>query len=76
MKGKISIMDPSGHSTVEFDTDTDVAVKEAQRIVWEHQRKGAALFNVPAAGATPEQVKVFDPLVMLHVVLRPQMAGG
>jgi hypothetical protein len=55
------------------DTAATAAVREAERIVREHQERGGAAYVVTPAG--PELLKRFDPEAN-EIVLVPRVVGG
>lgn len=70
---RMRIMGRSGDTKVEWDIDSEEAVREAERIFREHTARGAYAFRV--SGKEAERVSAFDPHAQEIVVLYP-MAGG
>jgi hypothetical protein len=67
------IMGRSGDTKVDWDLDSEEAVREAERIFGEHMGRGAFAFRVQ--GNDSERIESFDPRAQEIVVLYP-MSGG
>jgi len=72
MKGTIKILDGSGHSVVEYDTETGEGVTKADGTLKSAVRNHSAVFDAK----TRQQIK--DPVVGTHeeMLVVPPMAGG
>jgi hypothetical protein len=72
MKGTIKILDGSGHSTVEYDTETGEGVKDATATLQQGTRNRSAVFDAKT------REKINNPVVGTHeeMLVIPPMAGG
>lgn len=72
MKGTIKTLDGSGHTTVEYDTETGEGVKDATATLQKGTRNRSAVFDAK----TREQIN--NPRVGTHeeMLVVPPMAGG
>ena len=73
--GKLSIMNRTGHTTVTWDTETEDAVSEAERIFNEHKAKGYAPFIVDGDGNTSGPIAKFDQDAP-EILMVPNIVGG
>jgi molybdopterin converting factor small subunit len=73
MKGTIKILDATGHTTVEYDTEADV-VGEATAILALAARRGSAVFDAKTREQVPNDEHVLSEHDELLVI--PPMAGG
>lgn len=74
MASRMRIMGRSGDTKVDWDLDSEEAVKEAERIFSGHVARGAYAFRVEG-GQTSERIESFDASAREIVVLYP-MSGG
>lgn len=75
---KLQIMDHTGHSTLEFDKASPVALAEAQAIFEKCLADGGAGFEKhepDEKGSTGTRLKAFNPEAE-EILLRPQLVGG
>lgn len=74
MRGVVKIMDSSGHTAVEFDTEVPESAEVAQEKVRRALAGGAMLFDT---SVTPgERITRFDPTEQTDVTVVPAFAGG
>jgi hypothetical protein len=74
MKKVLKVMDKTGDSSVEFDTDVqNEALSEGRKLFDSIMAKGSAVFRVN--GKESEQVRSFDELGEENVVV-PRITGG
>lgn len=74
MAGRMRIMGRSGDTKVDWDLDSEEAVREAERIFREHITRGAYAFRVTDTEDS-ERIEQFDARASEIVVLYP-MSGG
>ena len=74
MAGRMRIMGRSGDTKVDWDLDSEEAVREAERIFREHINRGAYAFRVTDTQDS-ERIEQFDARASEIVVLYP-MSGG
>lgn len=74
MPNKLSIMDHTGHSTVEFDKANVVSLQKAMRRFDELMAKGHTAAVRTGPGEL-KQVRAFDPNAE-ETVLTPPLVGG
>lgn len=74
MLNAMQVLDPSGHTTVEWDTDDEatIAAAEAQFTTLRHD--GYVAYSITEAGSE-EIANRFDPNVR-ELVMTPALAGG
>ena len=81
--GKLIILGRSGHQEFEWDAEAAeagdpeaiAAVREAERILAEAQRRGGTAFRVEAPDQPAERLETFDRTAEQILVI-PQIAGG
>lgn len=77
MVGQLVIIDRTGHTTVEYDTETGEGVEEAIRQFNEQvERYGARAFDTSKKPGEPISTKGFKPEEYSEVTVVPPMAGG
>jgi hypothetical protein len=64
----------SGTEATEVDAEASAAVREAERIFREQQRRGATAFRIEGSGP-PVQIDEFD-LQAEQIVMVPRVVGG
>lgn len=73
MKGMIKILDATGHTTVEYDTEAG-RVGEATAVLALAARRGSAVFDAKTREQVPNDEQVLSEHDELLVI--PPMAGG
>lgn len=75
MKNSMSIMDPTGHTSIEWDADDKDEI-EAARVHFDALKKKKYLaFKVDKHGDQGEQIDRFDPRLE-HIIMSPPLVGG
>ncbi|MBI4058626.1 hypothetical protein HY404_00080 [Candidatus Microgenomates bacterium] len=82
--GKLVILNGQGHAEVEWDShkaatgdpEAQAAVREAERVIEEYIKKGAAVFAVMPGTEQGERIYKFNPEEKREIVIVPQMQGG
>lgn len=75
MQGKINVLDWTGHSVIEYDTDTQETIAEAQRQFVELLTRGYVMAAFPDGPQVGVQAIAFDPTIREYVAI-PRMVGG
>ena len=75
MKHKFIVLDPTGHTTTEFDYDDPAKVEEMRKMFDQLVTKGYMPVAGKADSKEKEQVKTFDPQVEETIFLVP-ISGG
>lgn len=75
MKSNMDILDPTGHSSIEWDADNEDEVVAAQAHFDTLRKKKYLAFKVDKDGDPGEQISKFDP-ELEHIVMSPPMVGG
>lgn len=73
-KGKLRIIDNTGHTEVAYDTDVEETVKEAERITKEALAGGANAYAT-APGKVGEKITEFDPSLSEITIAAPIVGG-
>ena len=71
----MNVMDPTGHTKVEWDADNAVEVANAKATFKSMTDQGYHAFRINAAGEPATRLTAFDPDAE-RMILRPQLRGG
>jgi hypothetical protein len=72
---EMSIMDPTGHTSVTWAPDNSAEVASARETFDAMTAKGYRAFRVDRKGRQSEQMRSFDPSAE-EMILIPQLQGG
>ena len=72
---EMHVMDPTGHTTVNWDPDDSDSIKVARDTFNEMTGKGYRAFEVKSADVPGKPMKKFDPAAE-KMILVPHLVGG
>jgi len=73
--GTMKVMDPTGHSTISWDSNISTEVEAARAMYTTLVDRGYQAFRVGKSGQRGERITSFDPHAE-EVIMVPQMVGG
>ncbi len=71
----LEVMDPTGHTEVQWDPDDPEEVRKAEETFNEMIKRGYAAYRMNAEGKQGEQIRKFDAYAG-RILMSPPMKGG